>query len=89
MFVLRRITSEGNESNSVLGDNYHLVQKNENPAEYQKVLLAWSRGLEVDDEEIYGFIDYQGGQIITPLYKKSIYFIMMSNGQTFANISHK
>lgn len=88
MFILRRITSEGNELNDCLGDRYHLVLKERNQEEYEKALkvLKWK-----DDEELYGFIIYSKGNemIHYPLYKKSVYFIMTETGKTFANISKK
>lgn len=89
MFVLRRITSNGDEGNTCIGEAYNYVRKEENPEEYDATLRAWLLGLKRNDEDIYGFVIYNGGQTITPLYKKSVYFIMMGNGQTFANITHK
>ena len=86
MFVLRRITSENVESNTVLGENYILIDAEKNPNDYQKTLkiLTWS-----EDKDIYGFISHDNGSKTIPLYKKSTYFIMASNGQTFANITNK
>ena len=39
--------------------------------------------------EAYGFISYNEGQKLEPLYKDSTYFVMASNGQTFANITKR
>ncbi len=88
MFVLRRITKVGNEMNTCLGDNYHIVLKEINGDEYKKSLSA----LKWEDEEIlYGFVIYtfQEKLIHYPLYKFSSYFVMMSDGKTFANITFK
>jgi hypothetical protein len=87
MFALRRITSENNEVNVSLGNAYNYVRKIENKAEYERVLNAWLLGLARGDEDIYGFITHNNGQDIIPLYKKSVYFVMMSDGKTFANIT--
>ncbi len=86
MFILRRITSENVESNTSLGKNYILIDAEKNPDDYQKSLksLIWS-----DDKELYGFISHDNGTKLIPLYKKSTYFIMASNGQTFSNITYK
>ena len=89
MFILRRITSEGNESNSCIGKSYNHVRKQENAEEYKKTLIAWLKGLKRDDEDVYGFIIHDNGQNIIPLYKKSFYFVMMSDGRTFANITNR
>ncbi len=89
MFALRRITSEGNENNTCIGKSYNYVLKIENKDEYEKTLKCWLLGLKRDDNDIYGFIISNGGQDITPLYKNSIYFVMMSNGQTFANVTQR
>lgn len=89
MFVLRRIVPDGDTVNTCIGDHYNLVLKKENTKEYKKTLDAWLLGLKRDDEDIYGFVVYKGDTEIMPLYKKSVYFIMMSNGQTFENISQR
>jgi hypothetical protein len=89
MFVLRRIIPDGSESNTCLGETYNYVRKVENEKEYESTLKAWLQGLKRDDEDVYGFVVHNGGQTITPLYKRSVYFVMMSNGQTFANISER
>ncbi len=88
MFVLRRITSEGNEMNDCLGDCYHLILRDGNVTEFEKTLkaLKWEHS-----DELYGFVIYSiaGESVNKPLYKKSMYFVMMSNGETFANITFK
>jgi hypothetical protein len=87
MFILRRITPEGNEANTCIGNSYLIVRKVENKEEYERTLNAWLLGLKRDDDDVYGFVISNNRQDIAPLYKKSVYFVMMSNGQTFANIS--
>ena len=83
MFVLRRISSKGVERNTALGESYLLVNAERNPEDFKKSMDV----LKADEEEIYGFIWYQEGEKQIPLYKKSIYFVMMSDGKTFANIT--
>jgi len=87
MFVLRRITLKNLENNTSLGDSYNLIDKERNKEDYEFAFktMKWS----APDEMVYGFISYNEGSKLIPLYKKSTYFIMASNGQTFANISYK
>lgn len=89
MFILRRITSDGNELDTIIGKSYSPIRKIENRKEYEKTLKIWLGGLKTDDDNIYGFIVSENGKCITPLYKKSVYFVMCSDGKTFANISLK
>ena len=85
MFVLRRLTSQNVERNTVLGESYLLIDAERNPDDFEKSLGV----LKCDRDYVYGFISYDEGSKLTPLYKKSVYFIMMGNGQTFANITHR
>ena len=89
MYTLRRITSESIEINSCLGLNYTLILKERNEVEFQMTakLMKWD-GAEMTSE-IYGFISFNNGSEIVPLYKKSNYFVMMSDGKTFSNITYK
>ena len=87
MFILRRLTSENVERNTILGGNYLLVDRERNPEDFKKSYKAM--GFVGDDEIVYGFISYNDGKGLEPLYKKSTYFIMVSNGQTFANITSR
>lgn len=87
MFVLRRITSEHNRSNTVLGESYNTVMEVENPKEFAKTLIAMK--WDVKPDECYGFIIYNSGSSIMPLYKKSTYFVMLSDGKTFDNLTFK
>lgn len=86
MFVLRRITSEQLEHNECLGIDYRLIDQEKNPEDYNRSLKTF---LIDEDPDIYGFIVKDDAKTIIPLYKKSTYFVMMSNGQTFANISFR
>lgn len=96
MFVLRRITSQGVTSNTVIGESYILIDSERNPKRYKESLNILinpkrevSQPVDIIDEgkDIYGFVSYNEGSKLIPLYKKSTYFIMMCNGRTFENIS--
>ena len=82
MFILRRITSNDAERNTVLGDHYNLIKSERNKEDYK---LSIER-TQCNENDIYGFISHEEGTKLIPLYKKSTYFIVMSNGQTFTHI---
>lgn len=86
MFVLRRITSEGLQTNESIGDHYNYVDAELNPKEFKEGMdqMKW-----VKDPNIYGFVVFNNGSQLRALYKNSTYFVMCSNGQTFANITHR
>jgi hypothetical protein len=84
MFILRRITSENAEINTILGVNYALILEERNKENFTASLEA----TKCDKKDVYGFVSYFDGKLI-PLYKKSLYFIMVGDGQTFANITLK
>ena len=89
MFILRRITSKSIEINDCLGTSYVMILKERNSVEFEKTAKA----MKLDDadmtKDMYGFITYNNGVNIMPLYQKSHYFIMASDGKTVANISNK
>ena len=86
MFILRRITSESKRVNTVLGNHYALILEEKNKEEYQKALkvMKWD-----NDPDVYGFISCYESKELIPLYKKSTYFVMVSDGKTFENITFK
>ena len=86
MFILRRITSENRERNDVIGNHYQFVRKLENKDEFLEFqdLLGWE-----EDDLVYAFVVYNQGQDILPLYKPSVYFMMTSDGKTFANLTFR
>jgi hypothetical protein len=86
MFILRRITSENIEINTCIGNYYVFVSRERNTDEFKRTIKLWS---EDDTEDIYALITYDDGESIMPLYKKSYYYIMASDGRTFSNISFK
>lgn len=85
MFILRRITSENVERNTVLGESYLLINAERNQKDFNESLEI----MKCEKEDVYGFISCNEGSKLIPLFKKSTYFIMMSNGQTFSNITQK
>ena len=87
MFILRRITSNNIECNTCLDEEYVLVLRKENEEELIKRTELWKDSDLIND--MYGLVCFEDGESIMPLYKKSSYYIMTSDGRTFANISHR
>jgi hypothetical protein len=86
MFILRRLTSQNAEINTILGETYNLIDRERNIEDFKKSLkvMMWE-----DDPNIYGFISYNDGAKLQALYAKSVYFVMTSDGKTFSNITKK
>ena len=89
MFILRRITSESIEINTCLGLEYVLILRERNIDEFKRT----AKQLKWDDDEstkdVYGFVVFDDSESIMPLYHKSYYYIMASDGKTVSNISMK
>jgi len=85
MFVLRRITSENLTSNTAIGDSYIVVDSERNQKDFNFLIDSQ----KCDKKDVHGFVSYNEGSKVIPLYKKSVYFVMVSNGRTFENISYK
>lgn len=86
MFILRRINSEYIQHNTCLGASYVLVTKESNEAAFFKRVEEHG---EPNVKELYGLVIYENGTKSEPLYERSHYYIMASDGKTFANISHR
>ena len=86
MFILRRLDCGFGEVNTMLDEYYILVSKEKNNAEFKETTKLWG---EDDLKDIYAVIVYHDGESIMPLYNNSQYYIMTSDGKTFANISNK
>jgi len=86
MFILRRITSEGFESNQCLGEVYDLISSIGNESKFKETqdLMKFT-----EIQEIFSFIVFKNGSEILPLYKKSSYYIMTETGKTFANLTFR
>jgi len=88
MFILRRVTSEGNEVNTVLGSTYNKFDKEMNSDEFNKTFDIYYPDGYPDWEEIYAFLVHEKGSQLIPLFRKSNYYVMMSDGKTFDNVSY-
>lgn len=74
------------QANTCLGLEYVLVLKEENNEEFKERTKLWD---EDDLKDVYGIIAFEDGSLIMPLYLKSSYYVMTSDGKTFANISKR
>lgn len=87
MFILRKITGKGIQSNLCIGKDYVLLRE-EDGKEFQDTL-------ELEDyfkmlkEDIYAFITYNDGKDVLPLYKSQHNYIMVSDGKTFSNLTYR
>jgi hypothetical protein len=89
MFVLRKIKESGEISNSILGKNYSRVTR-WNDREQFNTCCEKHYGEKSDSEcvyNVYGFIIDDTANTIA-LIKKEKNYIMISNGETFENISY-
>lgn len=86
MFILRRLDAKYGEFNTNLGDYYTLIQKEKNNEQFKETVKLWD-----DDvvEKLNGVIVYEDGESIMPIYDGVHYYVMTSDGKTFANISNK
>ena len=86
MLILRRITSQGFESNNVVGDGYDLIHSVYNPEKFEEIKKIQQFN---DPETIYAYLVYKNGSEVMPLRKLSNYYMMTDKGSTFANLSLK
>jgi hypothetical protein len=84
MFILRRVLNGKLEINTCLGIEYVLVLRKQNKEEFEERTKLWC---EDDLKGVYGLICFDESELIMPLYEDSSYYIMTSNGKTFANVS--
>ncbi len=85
-YHLRKITSEGVESNFALGDQYTVVSREENKKQFIKIVEAYfKKGV---DEAIYCFVQ-NGFGTIYGIEKTSKAYIVTNSGSTFSNITFK
>jgi len=93
MFVLRSIDKSHRESNISLGEEYHLVLLEESPKEFKKSYLEYHSIQEKNFasflDDVYGYVVYNDGKDIIELVKTKWYYIMLGDGNTFANLTFK
>lgn len=90
MFILRKITGDGNEVNICLGESYNFVDSERHQSFFNATMSIWTKDVKTQsDDSIYAFIVHSGGCEIIPLYRNHQNYVMVGNGQTFANLTFK
>jgi hypothetical protein len=88
MFILRKISPNSfGQENLQIGDFYRLSHFIYTPADFKEALKEFDGSTEVD--KVYGFVHYNNGHDIYPLYNGDQYYIMTENGKTFDNLTNK
>lgn len=87
MFILRKITSQGIQSNLCIGTNYVLLRQ-EDGKEFNDTMNS-EEYFQRHEDDIYAFLTYNYGKDVLPLYRSQQNYIMLSDGKTFSNLSFK
>ena len=97
MYTLRSFDNEGIESNLFLGKAYQLINREVNSEAFRKLYKkAFGKDHVADLDETatecskdcMGFLTDENG-ILHYLSKKETYYVMSSDGKTFANITYR
>lgn len=95
MFILRTLATDKVAHNVILGDEYFHICRFTNYEEFKKaykIVFLSDHVADLDtssDEYIKnccGFISYNKGSNLTPLYKDYNYYIMTDSGKTFEKL---
>lgn len=85
MFVLRRITSDGRINNQCIGEEYAVFKRGDSNDDFAR-LAERIHPDYTSSEEIFAVLVAKEGMLLIPLYRKSKYYIMSDNGNTFEAI---
>jgi hypothetical protein len=96
MFILRTIYPDSTSANTVIGEHYHYVGREENYEEFKETFKRTFLTDHVADcdpksdnysKNCYAFVITPNS--VLPLYKKQHNYMMTSDGKTFANLTDK
>ncbi|RZK73566.1 MAG: hypothetical protein EOO85_17060 [Pedobacter sp.] len=87
MFILRKITGSGVQSNICLNKVYNLIRE-EDKEEFEKT-TSLNDYYQSEKAKIYAFLIYDEGSQIIPLFKAQKNYIMSSDGNTFDNLTYR
>lgn len=97
MYTLR--TFQGQiQHNESLGNEYHVVHRETSYDDFcvaYKTFFGQGHVADLDSESddysknVYGFVVYERGSKLMPLYKGKTYYIMTPQGSTFDNLTYK
>ena len=90
MFILRKTSKNPHaplQWNLCMGTSYNLVYKEGGSEDFEQLSRDYvTNGIS---EGLYGFVIYNNGSEIFPLFEAFNYYVMASDGKTFSNITHK
>lgn len=87
MFILRVYNSKGLESNTVIGDSYNVIRKEDHPEEFEKFCKAVPAVVESGlADSAFAVITYNSGASYRLLYKKQENYVMTESGSTFCRL---
>lgn len=89
MFVLRRVHPKQPVYNQVIGKSYLTILDWRDKEDFERISLNHYPTKKDMPDSIYGFISFDDGKDIIPLYKRSYYYIMTSEGATFEKIEYR
>ncbi len=87
MLILRTILESGEESNQDLGDNYHLLRKNQDDDRFNQ-LLEYTTVADKYKTDVFAVVSTYSYVKHIPLFKNNKYYIMTDSGKTFTNLTH-
>lgn len=94
MYSLRTISKGGGTTNFCLGNQYTVYRKNDVPYEREafnremKIMYEGMTEKDIDNSETYCIVSSEHGERIN-LYRNNWYYIVMSNGNTYENLTKK
>ena len=98
MFVLRQFANGGVESNRILGDHYQVIYREQQYDLFQQTFKDHFEQDHVADldpssteatKKCFGFIIFQDGSRLWPLYCHEHYYVMTGKGSTFSCLTMK
>lgn len=89
MYTLRKIYKDGVETNIFLGRSYNVIKSLDSPEEFKKAYETCYNCKSCEDTETYAFITNENGEVIYPLFKNQLNFVMTESGKTFSNLTYK
>lgn len=88
--ILRTRFTNGEQVNTDLGKEYVLTQKEVSPDQYEAAeKTCFGKSVEEFKGMAHGFITYDNGKEIIPLYKGFDYYVLAESGVLFADLTFK
>jgi hypothetical protein len=102
MFILRQVTEKKMVSNTIIGDNYKVIYREENPEAFREIykqVFGKDHVADIDEtadetsKNCFAFL-YSDGEFVYSecwhaLFKSESYWIMTDGGKTFDNLTYR